>query len=147
MDRRTRICLWIILVGLGNFLAYSVLYWLIGGEAVNGRVEQWPGQVRYFLQTGREAPRAVFFYSGVHSISIWPTVAAILLAMLTLAKDRIVSSMHSGVVRGRAMVTILAVVIALTAALMTFVFIHQFTGHLNHPQAWDAAARAVRLAP
>jgi hypothetical protein len=147
MDHRTRICLWIILVGLANFLVYSGLYWLVGGEAVNGRVEQWPDHMRYFLQTDKQVSHAVFLYSGIHSISIWPTVAAILLAMLTLAKDRIVSSMHSGVVRGRAMVTILAVVIALTAALMTFVFIHQFTGHLNHPQAWDAAARAVRLAP
>jgi hypothetical protein len=146
MDRRTRICLWIILVGLGNFLAYSVLYWLIGGEAVNGRVEQWPGQVRYFLQTGREAPRAVFFYSGVHSISIWPTVAAILLAMLTLAKDRIVSGLRSGVVR-RMLVTLLAVVIGLAAALMTFVFIHHFSEHLMHPRPGGEAVQAVRPAP
>ena len=82
MDRRTRICIWIILIGLANFLAYVILYWFFWGEAVNGRVVEIDGQTLYFLQSGKEVSRAVFIYSGLHSISIAPTVGAIMLATM-----------------------------------------------------------------
>ena len=104
--RRTRICIWIILLGLGNFLAYVILYWFFWGEAVHGRVEIHDGTMLYFLQSRQPVSRGVFIYSGVHSISIAPTVGAIMLAMLTLAKERITSSMRSTIVRGRTMITI-----------------------------------------
>jgi len=94
MDFRTRVCIWVIMVGLANFMVFTVLYVFIGGEAVNGYViKAADGSLRYELQEGVTVSRGVFIYSGIHSITIWPTVGAILLAMLTLAKDRIVSSM------------------------------------------------------
>ena len=104
MDRRTKICIWIILIGLANFLAYTILYMFIGGEAIHGSVQQGAdGAVTYLLQSpgGDDVAvsRAEFIYSGVHSISIWVTVAAVMLAMLTLAKERIASSMRSTIVR------------------------------------------------
>ncbi len=127
MDRRTRICIGIILVGLANFIAYVILYWFFWGEAVNGRVEKLSdGTLRYFLQSGVEVSRGVFIYSGVHSISIAPTVGAIMLAMLTLAKERIASSMRSAIVRGRTMITILATVISMIVVVWTAWFILQF---------------------
>jgi hypothetical protein len=140
MDRRTKICIWTILLGLGNFLAYVVLYWLIWGEAVNGRVVDRAGRLRYYLQSGREVSRAVFIYSGVHSISIAPTVGAIMLAMLTLSKDRLVFSMRSAVVRGRTLMTILATVITLIVSVWTVWFIVQFAGRLSRPHAAAGAA-------
>ncbi|MFP4141194.1 MAG: hypothetical protein ACOCVI_00275 [Planctomycetota bacterium] len=136
MDKRTKICLWIILVGLANFLAYAMMYALIGGEAVNGMVLQTPeGELIYRLQSGREVSRAGFIYSGIHSISIWPTAMAVLLAMLTLAKDRIIASMQKGIVRGRSVCTLLAVLIAISMAGLSFLFIRQFVTHFEQPTA------------
>jgi len=131
MDRRTKICIWIILIGLANFLAYTVLYMVLGGEAVNGRVEVGAGgQLMYVLTDGRQVSQAEFLYSGIHSISIWPTVAAILLAMLTLARDHIVSAMRESVVRGRTFITVLATVIGFCTGVITVWFILKFTAKL-----------------
>ena len=133
MDRRSRVCLWIILAGLANFLVYVILYWFFWGEAVNGHVERHGQQLRYFLQSGQEVSRGVFIYSGIHSISIAPTVGAIMLAMLTLAKERVVASMRRTIVRGRTMITILATVITLIVAVWTIWFVLQFSDRLRHP--------------
>jgi hypothetical protein len=152
MDRRTRICLWIIIIGLANFLAYVILYFFFDGDAINGTVlHAADGSRTYFLHSprGQETPvsRTVFLYSGIHSISIWVTVAAIMLAMLTLAKDRIVSSMHSTVVRGRTLITVLATVITLTTAVIAIWFALIFASRVSSrkpgpPQATQPAARA-----
>jgi len=131
MDKKTKICLWIILIGLANFLAYTMLYMFLGGEAVNGRVEVGAGgRLSYYLTDGRAVSRAEFLYSGVHSISIWPTVAAILLAMLTLAKENIVSAMRSSVVRGRTFITVLATIIAFSTGVITVWFVLKFVHKL-----------------
>jgi hypothetical protein len=135
MDRRTRICIWVILIGLVNFLAYTLMYVFIYGESVNGWVQVERGHSHYFLQSGTEVSRGVFIYSGIHSISIWLTVAAVMLAMLTLAKDRIVSSMHRTVIRGRTFITILATIITFTTAVATVYFILIFTRNLAKPKA------------
>jgi hypothetical protein len=140
MDLRTRICIWVILIGLANFVAFSLLYVFIGGDAINGYVFQnADGSLRYELQSGRVISRAVFIYSGIHSITIWPTVGAVMLAMLTLAKDRIVSSMRSSIIRGRTMITILATLITLIIVVMTVWFILHFAGRLTYPRAQEPA--------
>ena len=128
MDRKTRICISVIIVGLINFLVFAIVYMFIGGEAVFGRVEQIAatGQTHYILQSDKEVSLGVYIYSGIHSLSIWPTVAAVMLAMLALAKDRIVSSMRSAIVRGRAFLTILATAITMTVIVITIWFILQF---------------------
>jgi len=134
VDRRTRICIWVILLGLANFLLYALLYMFIGGEAVNGHVRIVDGRTVYYLQSGVEVSRLSYIYSGIHSISIWITVGAVMLAMLTLAKERIVSSMRSGIIRGRTFITILATVIAFTTIILTIWFILQFSRRLTHPE-------------
>jgi hypothetical protein len=138
MDRRTKICIWIILIGLGNFLAFSLVYVFIGGEAVSGAIRHdEQGKHTYFLKgPGQEdvpVSKAVYIYSGIHSITIWVTVGAVMLAMLTLAKERIVSSMRSTVVRGRTLITILATVITLTTAVIAVWFVLQFTSRFWGP--------------
>jgi hypothetical protein len=143
MDKRTKICIWIILIGLGNFLAYSLGYVFIGGEAASGVIRHDDQGRRSFYLRGPgqdEVPvtKAVYIYSGIHSITIWVTVGAVMLAMLTLAKERIVSSMRSTVVRGRTLITVLATVITLTTAVIavwfTLQFVIRFSGPL-HPSA------------
>ena len=130
MNRRTKVCIWIIIVGLANFLASPVVYDYRGGAADNGDVRAegsagGPAALHYYLvDSGRETPvgRGVWIYSAVHSISIWITMGAVLLAMLTLAKDRIVSSMRSSIVRGRTFITILATIVTLISVLLTVRF-------------------------
>jgi len=143
MDRRTKICIWIILIGLANFLAYVVLYSIFWGEAINGFVESDGQHIRYYLQSREEVSRSVFIYSGVHSISIWLTVGAVMLAMLTLAKERIASSMRSSIIRGRTFITILAVVIAVIVVVITVLFAVHFQEKLAHPTAVVSPAPTV----
>ena len=137
MDRRTRICIWVISLGLVNFLAFTLIYMYIGGEAVNGRVEVQGNKIRYYIVTPSQlkhpVSNGVFWYSGIHSISIWPTVGAVMLAMLTLAKDRLIDSMHSTVVRGRTFLTILATIITLIVVLCTLWGGLAFFSRLSHP--------------
>ena len=146
MDRRTKICIWIILIGLANFVAYTIMYMFIGGEAVNGWLEDRNGQISYVLQSQHKVSRCVFVYSGIHSISIWATVASVMLAMLTLAKETIVSSMRRAIVRGRTFITILATIITLMTAVITIWFALQFIHRLNNPKAVTPAVEFVEKA-
>ena len=146
MDRRTRICIWVILIGLANFVAYGMVYVFIGGEAVNGTVRIIDGQRHYMLQSGQPVSRGVFLYSGIHSISIWITVAAVMLAMLTLAKERIVSSMRAAIVRGRTFITAMATVITFITIVLTVWFILQFSRRLANPQTVSPKAPTTHAA-
>ena len=135
MDRRTKICIWIILLGLLNFLLFTITYVIIGGEAVFGSVRIVDGVCRYYLhQDNMEVPRWRFIYSGIHSISVWITVMAVMLAMLTLAKDRIVDSMRSSIIRGRTFITILAMIIVVLTMTITVFFIIKFANRLGNPE-------------
>ena len=146
MDRRTRICVWVIMIGLVNFLAYVIGYAYLYGEAINGRVELHDDQVRYFLAPAAysvEVSRGAFIYSAIHSISIWLTVGAVMLAMLTLAKDRLVSSMRRTIIRGRTFYTILATIITLVVVVMTIIFTLRFAGNMSNPRPPAATQQAV----
>ena len=151
-DRKTRVAVLVIFLGLANFMLFTIGYVLVGGEAINGRVRSdADGRVHYYLKSAAadimpERPRAVFIYSAMHSISIWPTVGMVMLAMLALAKDRIVSAMHSTIVRGRTFITILATIIVLAVILATIVFIGQFVELLSKPEPFQATTRAVASA-
>lgn len=141
MDARTRICSWIILLGLANFVAYTIGYVQIGGDALNGDVRQdEEGRLHYFihLRPGserQEVSAGVWLYSAVHSISVWPTMGAVLLAMLTLAKDRIVSSLRSSIFRGRTYLTVVATLIVFITLVMTTWFVVLTARFLTAPEA------------
>lgn len=152
MERRTRICIWVISLGLVNFLVFTLIYAYIGGEAVNGSVEVQGTKMRYYIITPSQEKHAVsngvFWYSGIHSISIWPTVGAIMLAMLTLAKDRFVDSMHSSVVRGRTFLTILATIITTIVFICTIWGSLAFSSRLMHPtKVTPTTTQAALVAP
>lgn len=139
MDRKTTICIWVIIIGLANFLIYTMLYIFIGGEAINGWLEVDGPRTYYYLQSGRRVSAWVYWYSGLHSVSIWLTVGAIMLAMLTLAKDRIIDSMHSTVVRGRTFLTILATVITMIVVIITIWSSLKFARKLSNPRGATVA--------
>ena len=149
MHRQTRICLWVILIGLGNFLAFVIAYFCLAGEALHGHIEDWGGDFRYFLESDpdviREVSRGVFIYSGVHSISIWLTVGAVMLAMLTLAKERIASSMRVTIIRGRTLLTILATVITISIAIVIAITTRNFVQNFTQPDPPTKAAPQTTL--
>ena len=152
MDIRTKVCIWVIVIGMANFLAYTIVYLgVIGGESVRGHVVKTEtpsgAELRYFLDSGTEVPRGEFIYMGIHSVSIWITVGAVMLAMLTLAKDRISDSMHDAMMRGRSLCTILAVVIGICTAGMAFHFMRKFVSHFEHPSAINTRPTTLPTSP
>jgi len=171
MDRKTRICVWIIILGLVNFIAFTMMYIIIGGDAKNGRVETIDGRRCYLVRmrgSEREAAsqhvlpttlptpdrpllrvpgtriyksydgtpykdigKGPYIYSGVHSILILLTVGAVLLAMLTLAKDHIVTAMENHIINGRALIHVFATVVVLTTVMMMLLFLLDFINELR----------------
>lgn len=130
------------MLGLANFVAYTIGYVFIGGDApLHGRVVAETGPdgraaPRYYINVaGRDEPvsRGTWLYSAIHSTSVWPTVGAVMLAMLTLAKDRIVSSMRSSMLRGRTLMTILATLIGFITVVMTAWFVLHMVRQLGQP--------------
>jgi len=137
MDRRlrNRLCIWIVVVGMLNFLGYTLAYDYIGGDAKNGWIEDGVYYVRgHFLRgsAGRErtVSRGVWIYSYLHSISIWPTHAAVLLSMLVLARPHIMATMKGGIIEGRTFVTVFITVVVLVTAVSTLWFILDFSRQL-----------------
>ena len=143
LHRRTAICVWIILIGLANFLAYVIGYSYLWGEANHGHVYDMGDRYLYVLQSGAEVSRCAFIYSGIHSISIWLTVGAVMLAMLTLAKERIASSMRVTIIRGRTLMTVLATVITITIVSLTIVSTLRFIDKFRKPEPPPADPPAV----
>jgi len=129
--RRNRICVWLIILGLSNFVVYAVVYAIIGGDAPNGYIENGAYHVRgHFVHRvigyQQEVPRWVWIYSYIHSISIWPSIAAVLLAMLILARPHIVATYQRGMVKGATLVTIMATVIVFVTSIIMLAFIVDF---------------------
>lgn len=147
MELKTKICLLLILIGLGNLFAYTVAYSVVGGESVQGKIEIDPaGEKHYILDKGDEVSRSMFIYIGIHSISVWVAIGAIMLSMLTLAKDNIADSLKSAAMRGRTLCTVLAVLIGICMGVQTFRFIDQFAEHFKHPTV-EKPAPVAPVAP
>lgn len=129
---RNRILIWIIFLGLANFVSYTIMYWYIAGDAKNGEVRDGKYYVRgHHLRhrTGdlSEVSRPVWIYSYVHSISIWPTIAAVLLSMFILARPHIIATMKSdAMIRGPTFVTVCMTAVVLVTAASTLYFLLDF---------------------
>lgn len=137
MDRRTRtrICLWLIILGLSNFILYAIVYAIIGGDAPNGYIENATGGAVYYVRGHfvhravgyeQDVPRWVWIYSYLHSISIWPSIAAVLLAMMVLARPHIMATYQNGMMSGTTLVTVMATVIVLVTSAIMLMFIVDF---------------------
>jgi hypothetical protein len=145
LQRRTRnrICIWLIFIGLLNFLAYAIIYAELGGDARNGwteYVEQEDGtmQKNYYLKGhflrdpgGRgepvEVPEWVWAYSYIHSITIWPTNALCMVCMLILAKPHIIATMsEDSWIRGPTFIGVAITLICVVCSAMTVWFVVGF---------------------
>ena len=117
-------------------MVYAIVYAMIGGDAPNGYIRNGVYYIRgHFVhrQIGYEqdVARWVWIYSYVHSISIWPSIAAVLLAMLVLARPHILATYQQGIIRGSTLVTVLATVIVTITSLIMISFIVDFIRHLT----------------
>lgn len=142
--RRNRICLRVIYVGLLNFLIYTVLYAVLGGDAHNGerrRIERADGSVThaYYVRghfirdlagMEREVNRTVWIYSYLHSISVFITSAAMIISMLVLARPHILATMRDGWVSGQTFVTAFGTIVIAIALLAVILFTWDFVVQL-----------------
>ncbi|HVP11941.1 MAG TPA: hypothetical protein VMV94_12240 [Phycisphaerae bacterium] len=134
MDRRgrNRLCVWLICIGLVNFILYAAVYAFIGGDAQNGGIRDdgsWyvrGHHVHRIFGYEQDVPKWVWIYSYIHSISIWPSIALVLLAMLMLARPHIVATYQQGIVQGATLVTVMATVIIFVTSIIMFWFIVGF---------------------
>ena len=139
--RRNKMLIAIIGIGLLNFLSYTIIYAIVGGDAKNGWIEEGQCFVRgHFLHPGREGqatqvPSWVWVYSYLHSISIWPTIGGVLCCMLLLARPHIIATMQEDhLIRGQQFVTAsMTLIMIVTAASMMF-FLVGFSRALNASQ-------------
>ncbi len=138
--RRNRLCVWLIIIGLCNFLLYAVFYQILGGDAQNGYVKVVDGQKIYYVRGHfihrpigyeQDLPRWMWIYSYIHSISIWPSIAMVLLAMLTLARPHIMVTYQRGIMQGATLVTVMATVIVLITSIIMIAFIWEFVQALS----------------
>ncbi len=144
MTRRRRIqtCVWFIVLGLSNFLVYGIVYAIIGGDAPNGEIREADeaGDLLYYVRGHfvhrtqgyeQDVPRWVWIYSYVHSISIWPSIATVLMAMLVLARPHIIATYQTGMIKGTTLVAVLStVIVGVTMVIMIF-FIVDFVRTLR----------------
>jgi len=142
---RNRICIWLIFGGLVNFLAYTVIYEQLGGDAKNGGHGEYlnpAGQLEqgYYIRghfirglggESKGVPLWVWVYSYVHSISLWPTQAAVVIAMLILAQPHIIATMRESTwIRGPTFIAVVMTITAVLASAMTVWFTMQFISEL-----------------
>jgi len=135
---------WLIILGLSNFIVYAVVYAIIGGDAPNGYIKRDGGRAVYYVRghfvhrmVGYEedVPRWVWIYSYVHSISIWPSIAAVLLAMLVLARPHIMATYQRGIMTGNTLVIVMATVIVTLTSLIMLSFTVNFVRVLGSAEA------------
>lgn len=133
--RRNRLCVWIITLGLSNFLIYAVAYAIIGGDAPNGYIKERDGQMVHYVRGHfvhraigyeQDVPRWVWYYSYIHSILIWPSIAAVLISMLVLARPHIMATYTEGLIRGTTLVTVMMTLIVVVTTFVMILFIKDF---------------------
>ncbi len=101
---------------------------MIGGDAKNGWINEGQCFLRgHFLRLGAEGhatqvSRPVWIYSYIHSISIWPTIGAVLCCMLLLARPHIIATMQEdSLIRGQSFVTAaMTIIVIITGASMIY---------------------------
>ena len=148
---RNRICIWLIFGGLINLLIYTVIYAELGGDAVNGGAilavdpETGVENVEYHLRghfiygpdgRSRTVSHRVWIYSFLHSISLWPTQAAMIVATLILARPHIIATMReSNWIRGPTFITIVITLTVVLYSVITAWFVMQFARDLSQSAA------------
>ncbi len=139
-------CVWLILAGLGNYLAYGISYAFLQGDAKNGYIEvkMLPGGTQqlvyyvggHFIRHGdqgkfNQVTRRQWIYSYIHSVSLWATHTVVLLSMLTLARPHIIATMRDSQVSGPTFITIIATLIVVMSGAATTWFLLEFLSELH----------------
>ena len=78
-----------------------------------------------------QVTRRQWIYSYIHSISLWPTHAAVLLSMLTLARPHIIGTMRDSRVGGPIFITVVATLIVVMSAAAMAWFLLEFLNELH----------------
>lgn len=142
---RNQICIAVITVGLLNYLAYTLAYAALGGDAHNGHraallQPDGSNRIAYFVRghfihslTGREreVSRGAWIYSYLHSISIPVTWGAVLISMLVLARQHILATMRGGWVSGQTFIAAFGTVVVLVSLAVTFLFTWDFVQEMG----------------
>lgn len=135
--RRNKICLLIIFIGIINLAVYTIVYSYIGGDAKNGYIKDGRYYLRgHFLRypegKDTEVSRSVWIYSYLHSISIWPTIAAILISTIILARPHIIVTMQEDtIISGQTFITIFITTVVLIVGAITIWFVLDFIRELS----------------
>ena len=134
--RRNQICIAVLMVGLLNFLVYTLSYAVLGGDAANGeritvvennQVVDHKYYVRgHFLRSldgkQREVSATVWIYSYLHSILLPITSAAMIISMLVLARPHIIATMRDGWISGPTFITAFSTIVLLATLTIVVVF-------------------------
>lgn len=134
--RRNQICIAVLMVGLLNFVAYTLSYAVLGGDAANGgriaiiendQVVSYQYYVRgHFLRTldgkQRKVSASVWIYSYLHSILLPITSAAMIISMLVLARPHIIATMRDGWISGATFITAFGTIVILVSLAIVVVF-------------------------
>jgi hypothetical protein len=136
--RRDAILLGIIAIGLLNFVSYAISYSILGGDACNGAYDNGEYLLRgHFVREpgglfSDPVSRNVWIYSYIHSISIWPTIGAVLMSMFLLARPHIIALMQSDAwLSGRAVADLWIVIILALTLVTSGYFIASFVHALD----------------
>ena len=143
--RRNQVCIAVIAIGLLNFLAYTLSYAVLGGDAHNGYRElvQRPdgtAQVAYVVRGHHvralegletQVSRGAWIYSYVHSITVPLTSGALLISMLVLARPHIIATMRDGWISGQTFVTAFGTIVILVTVSATILFIGHFLAQMS----------------
>jgi hypothetical protein len=139
----------LIFGGLINFLAYTIVYAHLGGDAKNGGNGHYminpqtgeTGQGFYisghFIRHGpggrnKGVSKWVWIYSYLHSISLWPTQAVMVICMLILARPHIIATMQeSNLIRGPTFIAVVMTITAVLCSALTIWFTIQFIADLT----------------
>ncbi len=147
-QRRNALCIWVIVIGMLNFLVYTVSYAALGGDAHNGERRLAPngaGQVeaKYYVrghfiryEQGREleVSAAAWIYSYAHSISVPVTSAAMIISMLVLARPHIIATMRNSWLSGQTFVVVFGVTVIGVSAVVTLLLTYSLIAELVDAQ-------------
>lgn len=130
--RRNQLCIFLVLLGLANIIAFCVAYSYIGGDAWNGgRGDDGAYFVKgHFVRNpegqATSVTRATWVYSYLHSITFWPSLAAIVLSMLVLARPHIIATCRDGPVSGGTLIAVIGTTVSLVTAAGTAMLVMDF---------------------
>jgi hypothetical protein len=143
--RRNQACIIIIAIGLLNFVAYTLSYAILGGDAHNGYREvvetAGGGQRAVYVVRGHhvrdlrgleaEVSRAAWIYSYVHSITVPLTSGAMIISMLVLARPHIIATMRDARISGETFVVAFGTIVMLISISATVLFAAHFVAQLR----------------